>query len=40
MTDAAIAKSTTKAGGVKLAVVYVTCLFFIWALVTNCSTRC
>ena len=39
MTDAAIAKSTaqggSKGGGLKLAVVYVTCLFFIWALVTN-----
>ncbi|ATC24048.1 sugar MFS transporter [Caulobacter vibrioides] len=35
MTDAAITKTTAKGGGVKLAVVYVTCLFFIWALVTN-----
>jgi len=35
MTDAAIAKPTAKSGGVKLAIVYVTCLFFIWALVTN-----
>jgi FHS family L-fucose permease-like MFS transporter len=35
MSDAAIAKSSPKSGGVKLAIVYVTCLFFIWALVTN-----
>ena len=35
MTDSAITKTTAKGGGVKLAVVYVTCLFFIWALVTN-----
>ncbi len=40
MTDAAIAKSSAsgaapKGSGLKLAVVYVTCLFFIWALVTN-----
>lgn len=35
MTDAAIAKTAPKSGGVKLAIVYVTCLFFIWALVTN-----
>lgn len=35
MTDAAITKTTAKGGGVKLAIVYVTCLFFIWALVTN-----
>jgi FHS family L-fucose permease-like MFS transporter len=33
MTDAAI--PAKKAGGFGLAVVYVTCLFFIWALVTN-----
>lgn len=31
MSDAAIAKG----GASKLAIVYVTCLFFIWALVTN-----
>lgn len=35
MSDAAIAKSPAKSGGSKLAIVYVTCLFFIWALVTN-----
>ena len=35
MTDAAIAKTPSQGNGVKLAVVYVTCLFFIWALVTN-----
>jgi MFS transporter, FHS family, L-fucose permease len=35
MSDAAIAKSPAKGGGAKLAIVYVTCLFFIWALVTN-----
>ncbi len=35
MTDAVIAKSAPAKGGLKLAVVYVTCLFFIWALVTN-----
>jgi FHS family L-fucose permease-like MFS transporter len=35
MSDAAIAKAPAKGGGLKLAVVYVTCLFFIWALVTN-----
>lgn len=35
MSDAAIGNSPAKGGGVKLAIVYVTCLFFIWALVTN-----
>ncbi|WP_343698662.1 sugar MFS transporter [Caulobacter sp.] len=39
MTDPAITKpsanGSAKGSGLKLAVVYVTCLFFIWALVTN-----
>ena len=35
MSDSAVAQSKTGGGGLVLAVIYVTCLFFIWAFVTN-----
>jgi len=35
MSDSAVATNKSGGGGLLLAVVYVTCLFFIWAFVTN-----
>ena len=35
MSDSAVAQPKSGGGGLALAVIYVTCLFFIWAFVTN-----